>query len=213
MVLLKTIRVMIVDDHEVVRRGLASYVESAEGLELVASVGSGDEALRVCSRARPDIILMDIVMPGMDGIETTRRIRALLPDVKVLALTAHLEPEAISLMMESGAVGYLLKTTAIDDLPHVIRTTYAGRMTFSPEVAATILSQQQLRRNPYGLTEREIEVLKLVTEGNSNPEIAEKLVISRSTVGYHVSSIINKLGVSNRVEASLLAIKENLISL
>jgi NarL family two-component system response regulator LiaR len=208
----RAIRVMIVDDHEVVRRGLASYLEGSDDFELVASVGSGEEAVRMCPRVHPDVVLMDVVMPQMDGIEATRRIKAIYPDIKVLALTGLVGAEAINDMFAAGAVGYLLKSTPIDDLQHLIRTVHAGRMTFSPEVAQVLLASQRAKTNSYDLTEREFEVLRLIVAGCNNPQIAQKLVISRSTVGYHVSSIINKLGVHNRMEVAFVAMKENLIT-
>ena len=206
------IGVMIVDDHEVVRRGLASYIEGSEDFKLIASVGSGEEAVRMCPRIQPDIVLMDVVMPNMDGIETTRRIKAVCPNTKVLALSGFVGAEAINNMFAAGAVGYLLKNTPIDDLQHLIRTVHAGRLTFSPEVAQVLLVSQRTRTNNYNLTEREFEVLHLIVAGYNNPQIAEKLVISRSTVGYHVSSIINKLGVHNRMEVAFVAMKENLLA-
>jgi DNA-binding NarL/FixJ family response regulator len=202
---------MIVDDHEVVRRGLASYLEGSDDFELVASVGSGEEAVRMCPRVRPDVVLMDVSMPQMDGIEATRRIKAINPNIKVLALTGRVDAEAINDMFAAGAVGYLLKNEPIDDLPHLIRSVHAGRMTFSPEVAQVLLITRPVKMNPYDLTEREFEVLRLIAAGYNNPGIAKKLFISRSTASYHVSSVIKKLGVHNRMEAAHVARKENLI--
>lgn len=205
------IRVMIVDDHEIVRRGLASYLQGNDTFELVASVGSGEEAIRVCSRVHPDFVLMDVMMPHMDGIETTRQLVAMYPNIKILALTGFYEPEAIRNMISAGAAGYVLKTTPVHDLQHLICTIYAGRMTFSPEVTRMLFATPDAKPNTYNLTEREIEVLQLIVAGYSNPQIAEALYISRSTVGYHVSSIISKLGVSNRMEVAYIAMKEKLV--
>lgn len=205
------IRVMIVDDHEIVRRGLASYLQGDDSFELVASVGSGEDAIRVCPRVRPDVVLMDIVMPYMNGIETTRQLIAMCPSIKVLALTGFFEAEAIRSMIAAGAAGYVLKTTPVHDLQHLIYTIYAGRMTFSPEVTRTLFSTPDAKPNTHNLTDRELEVLQLIVAGCSNPQIAEALFISRSTVGYHVSSIISKLRVSNRMEVAYIAMKEKLV--
>jgi NarL family two-component system response regulator LiaR len=206
------IKVMIVDDHEIVRRGLTSYLQGNDAFELVASVGSGEEAIRICPRVHPDFVLMDVMMPHMDGIETTRRIVAMYPNVKVLALTGFHETGAIRDMLAAGAVGYLLKSTPVHDLQHLICTIHAGRMTFSPEVARLLFAAQDAKSNSHDLTERELEVLELIVAGYNNPQIAEKLIISRSTVGYHVSSIISKLGVSNRMEVAYIAMKEKLVT-
>lgn len=207
----RTIRVMIVDDHEVVRRGLASYIQEDNGLEIVASVGSGEEAVRLCQGSQPDVVLMDIRLPGsVDGVMATAQIKAACPDTKILALTAHTDTQMMTAMIQAGATGYLLKNTPMDDLHHIIRMVYAGHLAFSPEVT-TILTQPGAPRNDYNLTEREFEVLRLLVKGLKNPEIASALVISRSTVGFHVSSIIAKLGVSNRLEASVVAVREKLV--
>jgi NarL family two-component system response regulator LiaR len=205
------IKVMIVDDHEIVRRGLASYLQGNESFELVASVGSGEEAVRVCPRVHPDFVLMDVMMPHMDGIETTRRLIAIYPNIKILALTGFQDTVAIRDMLSAGAVGYLLKSTPVHDLQHLICTIHAGRLTFSPEVARLLFASQDTKPNSHDLTERELEVLELIVAGCNNPQIAEKLIISRSTVGYHVSSIISKLGVSNRMEVAYIAMKEKLV--
>ena len=206
------IRVMIVDDHEIVRRGLSSYLQGNDAFELVASVGSGEEAVRVCQRVHPDFVLMDVMMPYMDGIETTRQLVAMYPNIKILALTGFQEADAIRSMIAAGAAGYVLKSTPVHDLQHLICTIHAGRMTFSPEVTRTLFSTPDAKPNTHNLTERELEVLQLIVAGYSNPQIAEALFISRSTVGYHVSSIISKLGVSNRMEVAFIAMKEKLVA-
>lgn len=206
------IRIMIVDDHEVVRRGLASYLEGSDEFAVVASVGSGDEALRVFSRAHPDIVMMDVMMPHMDGVETTRRLKALQPNVKVVVLTAVAESESVNRMFEAGAIGYVLKNAPIDDLRDLMRTIHLGRMVFSPEVVRKLMQPQNAPSNVFDLTERELEVLRLITAGYNNPQIAEKLFISRSTAGYHVSSIIRKLGVASRIEVAIFAMKNRLIT-
>lgn len=207
----QVIRVMIVDDHEVVRRGLASLIAADDGLEVAASLGSAEEAVRACEREPPDVILMDILLPGaLDGVAATARIKALCPSVKIVALTAAADVQTISSMVQAGASGYLLKNAPMDNLHHIIRMAHAGHFMFSPE-AAPFLMQTSAPHNAYNLTDREMEVLRLLARGLKNPEIADALVISRSTVGFHVSSIIAKLGVSSRLEASVLAVKERLI--
>ncbi len=207
----QTIRVMIVDDHEVVRRGLASLIAADDGLEVVASVGSAEEAVRACKQALPDVILMDILLPGaQDGVAATAHIKALYPSVKILALTAAADVRTMSSAIQAGATGYLLKSAPIDNLHHVIRMVHAGHFTFSPE-AAPFLMQTSAPHNAHNLTDRELEVLRLLAKGLNNPEIADALVISRSTVSFHVSSILAKLNVTNRLEASVLAVRERLI--
>lgn len=204
------IRIMIVDDHEIVRRGLESYIVEDPALAVVASLGSAEDAIHACQRIQPDVVLMDIMLPGMDGVAAARQIKALYPTVKILALTGSHDAETIQEMMQAGAVGYLLKNTSMGDLHHVIHMVHAGRMTFSPEAARALL-QRDVSRQQYDLTERELDVLRLMVEGLNNPEIAEKLVISRSTAGFHVSSIIAKLGATNRIEAAVIAVREHLV--
>ena len=194
----QAIRVMIVDDHEVVRRGLASYL-----------AGSGEQAVRMCSTVQPDVVLMDIIMPHLDGVETTRRIKAIYPNVKILLMTGFVDAAEIKNAFAAGAAGFLLKSAPIDDLQAVIRTVHAGRLTFSPEVAHALLDSQQA--NAHSLTEREFEVLRLIVDGWNNPQIAKKLAISRATVDVHVSAIKHKLGVHNRIEVISIAMKENLL--
>ena len=206
------IRIMVVDDHEIVRRGLESYIEEDDSLTVVASLGSAEDAVHACQRVRPDVVLMDIVLPGgMDGVAATRKIRELCPNVKILALTGSQDPHIMQDMMQAGAVGYLLKNTSMGDLHHIIHMVHAGRMTFSPEAAMSLI-QRDNAAPQYDLTERELDVLRLMVEGLNNPEIADKLVISRSTVGFHVSSIIAKLGASNRIEAAVIAVREHIVT-
>ena len=208
----KPIRVMLVDDHAVVRSGLGAFLLVYDDLELVGEAGSGEEAVRQCEQLHPDVVLMDLVMPGMDGAAATRAIRERWSDIQVLALTSFKEKELVEGALRAGAIGYLLKNVSADDLADAIRAAYEGRSTLAPEAALALI---QATREPsplgYDLTERKREVLELMTEGLSNPDIAGRLVMSRSTVKFHVSNILSKLGAASRTEAVALALQHKLI--
>jgi NarL family two-component system response regulator LiaR len=209
----KHIGVMIVDDHAVVRSGLSTFLMVYDDLEFVGEASSGEEAVRLCDRIKPDVVLMDLVMPGMDGAKATKAIREKCPDIQVIALTSFKEQELVEGVMEAGAIGYLLKNVAADELADAIRSAYIGRPTLAPE-AAQALIQASRRAEPtrYDLTAREKEVLELMVEGLSNPEIADRLVVSKSTVKFHVSSILSKLGACSRTEAVAMALQKELVS-
>lgn len=209
------IRVMLVDDHDMVRRGLAAFLRVKPDLELVGEARDGAEALVVCNQVRPDVILMDLMMPEMDGAAAIRTIRQNCPEIKIIALTSFQEKELIHEALKAGAIGYLLKNVTVDELATAIRAANAGQSTLAPEVVQALL-QSPLSQEPsgpaYGLTDREMEVLILLVEGLNNREIAERLFVSRATAKAHVSHIFDKMDVSNRAEAIVLALREKLVS-
>jgi NarL family two-component system response regulator LiaR len=209
----RPIRIIIVDDHAMLRRGLRFFLKGFDDLELVGEACSGAEALELCAETAPDVILMDMVMPDMDGAEATRLIRQRHPGAQVIALTSFQEEDLIQKALQAGAVGYLLKNVSAQDLAHAIRDAHAGRSTLAPEAIEALVrvSRQRVAKPAYDLSEREQEVLTLLAEGRSNAEIAEQLVISVATVKFHVRGILSKLGVSSRTEAASLAWQENLV--
>lgn len=209
----QAIRVLVVDDHDVVRRGLQACLIAFDDVEMVGSANDGLAALQACGRLEPDVVLMDIVMPVMDGIEATRRIRQDFVYTEVIALTSFKDREKVQGMLEAGACGYLLKDAPVDDLNHVIRRAVAGQATFSREVTACLVQQQpDVGKAAYDLNARELEILRLLIVGHNNRQISEQLNVSRATVKYYMSSILSKLGVTNRVEAAALAIREKIVS-
>ena len=208
-----TIRVLIVDDHDVVRTGLKFFVQAFDDLELVGEADSGQQALCLCAQVQPDVVLMDLMMPEMDGISTTRAIRQDCPDIQVIALTSFREQELVQGALEAGAISYLLKNVTADELADAIRAAHAQRPTLAPEATQALIQAASQPSVPvYDLTPREQEVLALMVEGLSNPEIAERLVIGLSTVKFHVSSIFSKLGVTSRAEAIALAWQHDLVT-
>jgi len=210
----ETILVMLVDDHTVVRSGLATFLRAFEDLELVGEAKNGLEALNLCHQKKPDVILMDLMMPEMDGIAATQAILKDYPDIKIIAMTSFDEAELVHGVLAAGAISYLLKNVTADELAKAIREAVSGRSTLSPEAAKVLI---HATRHPqqilYDLTEREMEVLKLVVQGNSNQHIADTMIISVATVKAHISSILSKLQLSSRTEVIAFAIKHKLISL
>lgn len=211
----EVIRVMIVDDHDMVRRGLAAFLNVKPDLQLVGEARDGKEALSKVDACDPHVILMDLVMPVMDGASATRKIRTNYPDIQVIALTSFQEKELIREALQAGAISYLLKNVSVDDLASAIRAARAGQSTLAPEVVQALLSSGSgvpQTRQDFGLTKRELEVLELLVQGLNNREIAEKLVVSRATAKAHVSHILNKMDASNRAEAIVLALRNDLVS-
>lgn len=206
------IRIVLVDDHAVVRSGLSAFLLAYEDFFLVGECSNGKEAVALADREEIDVILMDMKMPEMDGPTATKIIREKHPDIQVIALTSFKEDDLVKNALKTGAIGYLLKNVSADDLANAIRSAYHGKTTLAPEAAQVLVRATQEPITPVtSLTDREKEVLALMVEGLRNPEIAHKLVISQSTVKFHVSSILSKLNVSSRTEAVSMAIKQKLV--
>ncbi len=205
------IHVLIVDDHSMVRKGLMAYLGNRPDICVVGEARDGREAIEYCEQLHPDVMLMDLVMPEMGGVAATRTIHQRWPRVQVIALTSFQEKELVQDALQAGAIGYLLKNVTGDELYQAVCRAYIGRPTLAPE-ALQALIQPSGEENTLGkdLTRRELEVLALLVKGFSNPEIAERLVVSRATVKVHISSILSKLGVSKRAEAIALAIQHKL---
>mgnify|MGYP001007187319 FL=1 len=208
------IRIVIVDDHNVVRSGLSAFLMAFEDFELVGEASDGKEAVELCEILHPDIVLMDLVMPVMDGAQATREIRERFEDIQVIVLTSFKEDELVEGALQAGAIGYLLKNVSADELADAIRKAHEGKPTLAPEATEALIKATGRKRESgisEELTSREKEVLKMMAEGLSNPEIAQKLFVSRSTVKFHVSSILSKLGAASRTEAVSKALQFKII--
>ncbi len=208
------IRVMLVDDHAVVRSGLSTFLMTCTDMELVGEAANGRQAIDLCQQVRPNVVLMDLVMPGMDGATATRLIREQCPEIQVIALTSFKEQELVQGALQAGAIGYLLKDISAEELANAIRAAYAGKPALAPEAAQVLIEASRtpaVDQPGSTLTAREREVLALMTEGLNNKEIAERMVVSASTAKSHVSSILSKLNVSSRTEAVALALQKHLV--
>jgi NarL family two-component system response regulator LiaR len=207
---------MIVDDHQVVRQGLRAYLSAIPDFKVVAEAESGEEAVRLAAEQIPDVALMDLVMPGMDGVEATRRVKGISPRTQIVVLTSYHQDEHIFPALRAGAISYVLKDIKMDDLADAVRRAARGEATLHPRIAARVIRQVQspgqAEFNPFTeLTVREMEVLRLVADGLSNSEIAEKLVISENTVKGHVSNILSKLHLADRTQAAVYAWREGIV--
>jgi NarL family two-component system response regulator LiaR len=205
------IRIMLVDDHAVVRSGLSAFLSVHPDLELVGEAENGEQAVVRALLLKPDIILMDLVMPVMDGVAATQAIKKENPTIQIIALTSFQEDELVQNALKAGAVGYLMKNVTARELAAAIKAAKEGKITLSPEAAQALVRATQQAEETEVLTEREQEVLRLMVEGLNNAEIAEQLVVSLSTVKYHISNILMKLGVDNRVAAVTRAIQKKLV--
>jgi two-component system, NarL family, response regulator LiaR len=208
-----TVRILIVDDHAVVRQGLRMFLGLDTEFEIVGEAVDGAQAVVLARQLRPDVVLMDLLMPGMDGIHATAAIRSELPDTEVVALTSVLEDGAVVGAVRAGAIGYLLKDAQPDELRRAIRAAAAGQVQLSPKAAERLMREVRAPENPEKLTEREVEVLRLLADGQSNKEIARTLTIGEKTVKTHVSNILAKLGVVSRTQAALYAARIGLVTL
>jgi two-component system, NarL family, response regulator LiaR len=206
-------RVLITDDHGVVRQGLRMFLSLDPDFEVVGEASNGEEALAMARELGPDVVLMDLLMPVMDGISATEKIRAELPEVEVIALTSVLEDASVTGAVRAGAIGYLLKDTDSEELSRAIKAAAEGRVHLAPEAAARLMREVRAPESPEALTGREAEVLRLLARGKANKQIASSLYVSEKTVKAHVSSILMKLGVQSRTQAALYAVRSGLVSI
>jgi NarL family two-component system response regulator LiaR len=206
------IRVLIADDHQMVRRGLSVYLTPEAGIEVIGEAEDGEVAVEQCLALLPDVILMDMIMPKMTGLEAIRIIKQQRPQQHILALTSFLEDEMVHSALQAGAIGYILKDVSPEALIEAIKRAAQGEPTLSPDATKALIKvATKPSIHDYNLTPREVEVLRLLTEGLNNNEIADRLIISRATVKFHISTILSKLGVSSRTEAALLAKEHHLV--
>jgi DNA-binding NarL/FixJ family response regulator len=206
------IRLLIADDHSVVRQGLRMFLALDPDLQIVGEASTGEEAIKLARQLHPQVVLMDLLMPGMGGVAATGTIRAEMPDVEVIALTSVLEDTAVTGAIRAGAIGYLLKNTEADELRQAVKSAAAGQVHLSPEAAARLVREVRIPGSPEVLTERETAVLRLIAKGQANKQVARELHIGEQTVKTHVSNILGKLQLQSRTQAALYAVERGLVS-
>ena len=212
---METINVMLIDDHRVVRQGLRDFLELQGDIEIVGEASSGEEGVQLARELLPDVILMDLVMPGIDGVETTRRVKAASPSTRVIVLTSFADDDKVFPAIKAGAISYLLKDVSPEDLAHAIRAAQRNEAVLHPEVAAKLMQEFSAPRPGEApvdqLTPREMEVLRLIAKGKSNKEIADTLIVSEKTIKTHVSNILSKLHLADRTQAAIYALRQRLV--
>jgi NarL family two-component system response regulator LiaR len=212
---MEKITVMLIDDHRVVRQGLRDFLELQGDIEIVGEAASGEEGVQVARELLPDVVLMDLVMPGIDGVETTRRVKAASPSTRVIVLTSFADDDKVFPAIKAGAISYLLKDVSPEDLAHAIRAAQRNEAVLHPEVAAKLMQEFSAPRANEApvdqLTAREMDVLRLVAKGMSNKEIADKLIISEKTVKTHLSNILSKLHLADRTQVAIYALRQRLV--
>jgi two-component system, NarL family, response regulator LiaR len=210
----KVIKVIVVDDHPLVRHGIKTVFEAYDDIEMIAEAENGKEALEICAKYKPDVVIMDMVMPILDGAEATSQLIRSFPDIKVIALTSFNDKDLIRKSLKAGAVSFVLKNVSGAKLVKIIKDAYKGKSVLSPYATKILLTELREKTDEkIKLTKREKEILTLIVEGLSNKEIAKRLFLSNSTIQFHVSNILSKLGVSKRTEAAYLALKQKLVEL
>lgn len=209
------ITVMLIDDHRVVRQGLSDFLELQEDIDIVGEAGSGEDGVQLARELLPDVVLMDLVMPGIDGVETTRRIKAVSPSTRVIVLTSFADDDKVFPAIKAGAISYLLKDISPEELAHAIRAAQRNEAVLHPEVAAKLMQEFSAPRPNEApveqLTPREMDVLRLIAKGKSNKEIADTLIVSEKTIKTHVSNILSKLHLADRTQAAIYALRQRLV--
>jgi len=208
----KTLRIMIVDDHRAVHKALAEMIGFVQDFDLVAQASNGQEAVALCHEHAPDVVMMDVVMPVMDGVEATRQILQSNPQIKIIALSSFQDNDSVNAMLKNGASGYVLKNASVDELENIIRTVHQGKSVIDTQLMQQLMQvPETTTNNSFGLSPRELEILKLISGGMSYAQVADQLTISMSTVKFHVSNILTKLNVETRNEAIMTAAKNDII--
>jgi NarL family two-component system response regulator LiaR len=212
---MEAITVMLIDDHRVVRQGLSDFLEVQADIEIVGEASSGEEGVQLARELLPDVVLMDLVMPGIDGVETTRRIKAVSPSTRVIVLTSFADDDKVFPAIKAGAISYLLKDISPEELAHAIRAAQRNEAVLHPEVAAKLMQEFSAPRPNEApveqLTPREMDVLRLIAKGKSNKEIADTLIVSEKTIKTHVSNILSKLHLADRTQAAIYALRQRLV--